>query len=57
MADPLAGLADVPAEQKRALEDAIEQMQVRDRCKFSFRWQCFGICPSFRVVALKHALA
>ncbi len=32
MADPLAGMADLPDEQKRALEDAIEQMQVRDRC-------------------------
>lgn len=32
MADPLAGMADLPEAQKRALEDAIEQQQVRDRC-------------------------
>ena len=32
MNNPLEGLAGLPDEQKRRLEDAIEQMQVRDRC-------------------------
>ena len=31
MNNPLEGLAGLPDEQKRRLEDAIEQMQVRDR--------------------------
>lgn len=32
MNNPLEGITGLPEEQKRKLEDAIEQMQVRDRC-------------------------
>lgn len=31
MNNPLEGITGLPEEQKRKLEDAIEQMQVRDR--------------------------
>mmetsp|Transcript_14492 Transcript_14492/g.43814 ORF Transcript_14492/g.43814 Transcript_14492/m.43814 type:complete len:100 (-) Transcript_14492:2048-2347(-) len=53
MADPLAGMADfpLPEAQRRALEDAIEQQQVRDSLKMynGLVERCFRECvDSFR---------